>query len=153
MAEETSLYPDRLIPPPDGFHEEELRLLRRAFVVKRATLYLVALLVVICTAGGLYLGLNSNTTLHAIRATQQSNTPIGRDTHSLVTQFKDCVKPGGHCFAKAQRRTAKALERIDSNNRRASAAAAACVTAMPTDWTYHHRYRATLRCMQQVLGQ
>jgi hypothetical protein len=144
------LYPESLLPPPMDA-QTEVALLRRALVVKRTTLYLVSLVLLVLVVSMSYVGIQTARTVQLMRETQQSNTPIAADTHSLIRSFKDCVRPGGKCYGRGVRRTVHALGNVDAANRRVSAAGAGCSIGIPVAWSYDRRYRYIHQCIAATL--
>lgn len=146
------IYPEHLAGPPPN-RDEELRIMARTLVVKRTTLYLLSVLTAVVLIGGGWLGYKTNQGVNAIRETQQSNTPIGRDTHSIAQYVKNCQDPNSECSQKNRQALARALAGIDTQNRRVSSAAAACSLGVPQDLNQHRRYLIIKHCVDRTLTQ
>jgi len=84
-------------------------------------------------------------TVLIVRQTQVDNAERAEDTKVLAEQIKSCTTPGGECFQRGERRTAKAVGAIGAVNKRSAAAAAACAQT-------RREYRAILRCINRTIG-
>lgn len=104
----------------------------RIFIVC-ATLFSVLIAILLLTA------------VLLVRQTQLDNAKRAEDTRQLAERITSCTTPGGACYQRGERRTAKAVGAIGAVNKRSAAAAAACAQTR-TD------YRAILRCINQTLG-
>lgn len=89
--------------------------------------------------------ITSLATLSAIRGTQVSGVERSKDTKTLAEQIQSCTTPGGACYERSQKQTAKAVGAIGAANRKSAAAAAWCARDFDT-------YATILRCVNRQLG-
>ena len=106
-------------------------------IVRRTLVVLLIILVAFVVALQLY------TTL-AVRQTQVYNTARAKDTQTLAEQIRSCTTPGGECYDRGQKQTAKAVGTIGVTQQAAAAAGAYCATHKPVP----DSKRAMLRCVK-----
>ena len=80
-----------------------------------------------------------------IRQTQVINAGRAEDTKALAEKIRSCTSPGGKCYERAQKQTAKAVGAIGAANRKSAAAAATCAQTRT-------KYAEILRCINRTLG-
>jgi hypothetical protein len=147
------IYPEEFRNQDDQARDEEIAILRKTLVVKRLTLYLVGLVLLVAVIGLVVLGFMGYSTIHAVRHTQQLNSPIARDTHGIAQYVKECQDPQSECSRENREALAKALAGIDQQNKRVTAAGASCSLGVPIDLSPHARYVLIKRCIERTLGQ
>ena len=84
-------------------------------------------------------------TVLLVRQTQVDGVARSKDTKVLAEQIRSCTSPGGKCYERAQKQTAKAVDAIGAVNKSSAAAAAACAQTRSD-------YRSILRCINRTLG-
>ena len=84
-------------------------------------------------------------TVLLVRQTQVDGVARSKDTKVLAEQIRSCTSPGGKCYERGQRQTAKAVDAIGAVNKSSAAAAAACAQTRT-------EYAEILRCINRTLG-
>lgn len=96
----------------------------------------------------------TTTAVVLIRSTQVQNKPTIDNTNYLVKFIKDCTTKGGKCFQKNVEETAAELGSVDRQNRRVSAATAACgvrLSSQIATLSRHEAFLAVYTCQQAEL--
>ena len=133
------------IPPGQEREMHELHDIHDSGPAKaRAVLWSRIFIVCLAIFSVLVTGLLLYSTL-LIRQTQVVNAERAQDTQSLTEQIRSCTSPGGKCYERGQKQTAKAVGAIGVVNRKSAAAAATCAQT-------RSEYAAILRCINHTLG-
>jgi hypothetical protein len=134
------LYPPEMGPTPQELQQDEPNF-RRAVLAKRVTLLVIALVL------GLSLAINTYAVV-AIRATQNKNSPVIKNTADTLAAVKDCTQPEGKCYSRGQRRTAKVLSDVSG----VIVLAAACAVDVRPDQSVEQRQDAITACITTRLS-
>lgn len=137
-------YPPGINTTPRLPTELEIKATRRALILRRIVIGLVAVAVTLTLAV-------SSVGVVLIRSTQIGNKSTLDTTKRTARQVASCTTPGRPCYKRGQQATAAAVSQIldesAKSQAKASAAAAACAAAGLTE------YEDIYRCVKRRLAQ
>lgn len=133
------------IPPQQEREMHELHAIHDSGPAKARAVLWTRILIVCAVIFSVFIaGLQLYTTA-LVRQTQVANTDRAKDTQDLAEQIRSCTSPGGKCYERGQKQTAKAVGAIGVVNRKSAAAAATCAQTRT-------EYAEILRCINRTLG-